>query len=73
MLFSLINNNSDGKIIVSRPLQTCNGQEGGYIKYVMLTGEKTFSEVCLYCYDSILKLLEIFSILIIVNFLSGRC
>lgn len=47
MLFSLINNNSDGKIIVSRPMQACNGQEGGYIKYVMLTGEKIFSEVCL--------------------------
>lgn len=47
MLSSLINNNSDGKMIVSRPMQTCNGLEGGYVKYVMLTGEKIFSEVCL--------------------------
>ncbi|KAL1551550.1 RNA helicase [Salvia divinorum] len=45
MLSSLINNNSDGKMIVSRPMQTCNGLEGGYVKYVMLTGEKIFSEV----------------------------
>lgn len=47
MLSSLININSDGKIIISRPTQTCNSLEGGYIKYVMLTGEKIFSEVCL--------------------------
>ncbi|KAL8043182.1 hypothetical protein ABFX02_09G102100 [Erythranthe guttata] len=45
MLSSLINNDSDGKIIVSTPTQTSNGLEGGYIKYVMLTGEKMFSEV----------------------------
>ncbi|KAI3455429.1 hypothetical protein Pfo_012092 [Paulownia fortunei] len=45
MLSSLTNKDSDGKIIVSRPTQTCNGLEGGYIKYVMLTGEKIFSEV----------------------------
>lgn len=47
MLSSLTNNDSDGKIIVSRPKQTCDGLEVGYIKYVMLTGEKIFSEVCL--------------------------
>ncbi|KAG8379953.1 hypothetical protein BUALT_Bualt07G0143200 [Buddleja alternifolia] len=45
MLFSLTNKDSDGKIIISRPRQICNGQEGGYIKYVMLTGEKIFSQV----------------------------
>ncbi|XP_042049387.1 ATP-dependent DNA helicase DDX11-like [Salvia splendens] len=45
MLSSLINNNSDGKMVVSRPMKTCNGLEGGYVKYVMLTGEKIFSEV----------------------------
>ncbi|PIN05902.1 Helicase of the DEAD superfamily [Handroanthus impetiginosus] len=45
MLSSLTNNDSDGKIIVSRPKQTCNGLEEGYIKFVMLTGEKIFSEI----------------------------
>jgi chromosome transmission fidelity protein 1 len=45
MLLSLTNNNGDGKIIVSRSQPTCSGQQGGYIKYVMLTGEKIFSEV----------------------------
>ncbi|CAA0839071.1 RAD3-like DNA-binding helicase protein [Striga hermonthica] len=45
ILSSLINKDSDGKIIVSRPMQTCDGLQGGYIKYVMLTGEKIFSEV----------------------------
>ncbi|XP_028109836.1 ATP-dependent DNA helicase DDX11 [Camellia sinensis] len=44
MLFSLTNNHGDGKIIIStRP--ACSGQEGGYLKYVMLTGEKIFSEI----------------------------
>ncbi|GFP99921.1 probable ATP-dependent RNA helicase ddx11 [Phtheirospermum japonicum] len=46
ILSSLIHKDSDGKIIVSRPAtQTCNGLERGHIKYVMLTGEKIFSEV----------------------------
>ncbi|KAL8458240.1 hypothetical protein ACS0TY_035941 [Phlomoides rotata] len=45
ILSSLINKDSDGKVIVSRPTQTGEGLEGGYIKYVMLTGEKIFSEV----------------------------
>lgn len=45
MLQSLTNNNGDGRIIVSRSQPTCSGQKGGYIKYVMLTGEKIFSEV----------------------------
>uniref|UniRef100_A0A2N9EY99 Helicase ATP-binding domain-containing protein n=1 Tax=Fagus sylvatica TaxID=28930 RepID=A0A2N9EY99_FAGSY len=45
MLLSLTNNNGDGKIIVSRSQPTCSGQQGGYIKYVMLTGEKIFSEI----------------------------
>lgn len=38
MLVALTHNNGDGRIIVS-------GQQGGYIKYVMLTGAKLFSEV----------------------------
>lgn len=44
MLLSLTNNDADGRIIVSKSQQTCSGQ-GGYIKYVMLSGEKIFSEV----------------------------
>ncbi|XP_073146614.1 uncharacterized protein [Henckelia pumila] len=45
MLFSLTNNDIDGKVIISRQRQTCNGQGGGYIKYVMLNGERIFSQV----------------------------
>ncbi|KAL6334921.1 hypothetical protein AAG906_023726 [Vitis piasezkii] len=45
MLQSLTNNDGDGKIIISRAKQACSGQQGGYLKYVMLTGEKIFSEI----------------------------
>lgn len=45
MIQSLTNNNGDGRIIISRPRPTPSGQQGGYLKYVMLTGEKIFSEV----------------------------
>ncbi|EPS74466.1 hypothetical protein M569_00277, partial [Genlisea aurea] len=45
ILSSLTNNNSAGKVIISRPHETSNGLEEGYIKYVMLTGEKIFSEI----------------------------
>ncbi|KAF5739144.1 hypothetical protein HS088_TW12G00344 [Tripterygium wilfordii] len=45
MLLSLINKDSDGRIIISRARPTCFGQKGGYLKYVMLTGEKIFSEI----------------------------
>lgn len=45
-LLSLTNNNGDGRIIISRTRPTCSRQGGGYLKYVMLTGEKIFSEVC---------------------------
>ncbi|XP_010521523.1 PREDICTED: ATP-dependent DNA helicase DDX11 [Tarenaya hassleriana] len=38
MLLALTNNNGDGRIIISR-------QQGGHLKYVMLTGEKIFSEI----------------------------
>ncbi|KAK4428096.1 ATP-dependent DNA helicase DDX11 [Sesamum alatum] len=44
ILSSLTNNDTDGRIIVSRAKQTCSGLEG-HIKYVMLNGEKIFSEV----------------------------
>lgn len=44
ILLSLINSNSEGRMIVSR--QKCSGQsEEGYLKFVMLCGEKIFSEV----------------------------
>ena len=47
LLLSLTNNDGDGRIIISREKPASSGQEGGYLKYVMLTGEKIFSEVCL--------------------------
>ncbi|KAL6140902.1 hypothetical protein ACLB2K_059194 [Fragaria x ananassa] len=45
LLRSLTNKDGDGRIIISRIKPTCSGQHGGYIKYVMLTGEKIFSEI----------------------------
>ena len=46
MLLSLTNKDGDGRIIISRARPTCPGQHGGYLKYIMLTGENIFSEVC---------------------------
>ncbi|XP_043701024.1 ATP-dependent DNA helicase DDX11 isoform X2 [Telopea speciosissima] len=40
---SLTNNDGDGRIIISRRI--CSGKQEGYIKYVMLAGEKIFSEI----------------------------
>ncbi|KAH0749457.1 hypothetical protein KY290_028689 [Solanum tuberosum] len=47
MLLSLTNKDGDGRIIISRPRPRpkCSMQQGGYLKYVMLTGEKIFSEI----------------------------
>ncbi|KAL1199377.1 Regulator of telomere elongation helicase 1 [Cardamine amara subsp. amara] len=45
MLVALTNNNGDGRIIISRTSSSTSGQQGGYIKYVMLTGANLFSEV----------------------------
>ncbi|XP_024969558.1 ATP-dependent DNA helicase DDX11 isoform X3 [Cynara cardunculus var. scolymus] len=45
MLLSLTNRDSDGRIIVSRKRPSDFGQQGGYLKYVMLTGEKIFHEI----------------------------
>ncbi|KAL5538021.1 hypothetical protein UlMin_045348 [Ulmus minor] len=45
MLLSLTNKDGDGRIIISRTREPCSGKQGGYIKYVMLTGEKIFSEI----------------------------
>lgn len=42
MLKSLTNKDGDGRVIISRS----RGQQGGYLKYVMLTGKNIFSEVC---------------------------
>lgn len=45
LLLSLTNNDGDGRVIISRKRSTSSGQLVGYIKYVMLTGEKIFSEI----------------------------
>ncbi|KAM2016374.1 hypothetical protein ACFX16_046794 [Malus domestica] len=44
-LLSLTNKDGDGRIIISKTSPTCPGEEGGYIKYVMLTGDNIFSEI----------------------------
>jgi len=47
MLQSLVNKDSDGRMIISRSSSTSSRKQGqGYIKYVMLSAEKIFSEVC---------------------------
>ncbi|KAJ7951773.1 Helicase-like [Quillaja saponaria] len=46
ILLSLTNNDSDGRIIISKSRATCcSRKHGGYIKHVMLSGEKIFSEI----------------------------
>ncbi|CAL0325992.1 unnamed protein product [Lupinus luteus] len=45
ILQSLTNNDSDGRIIISRSRPTSLTKHQGYIKYVMLSGEKLFSEI----------------------------
>ncbi|MCD7457171.1 hypothetical protein HAX54_034377 [Datura stramonium] len=45
ILLSLTNKDGDGRIIISRRRPKCSMQQGGYLKYVMLTGEKIFSEI----------------------------
>ncbi|KAI3766642.1 hypothetical protein L2E82_16710 [Cichorium intybus] len=45
LLLSLTNYDSDGRIIISRKKPKDCGQQGGYLKYVMLTGEKIFHEI----------------------------
>ncbi|KAL6285742.1 hypothetical protein ACE6H2_010132 [Prunus campanulata] len=45
LLLSLTNKDGDGRIIISRTSTTCSREEGRYIKYVMLTGDKIFSEI----------------------------
>ncbi|KAF2323360.1 hypothetical protein GH714_034835 [Hevea brasiliensis] len=45
MLVSLTNNDGEGRIIISKSRPTCSGRQGGFLKYVMLTGEKVFSEI----------------------------
>ncbi|OVA20353.1 Helicase-like [Macleaya cordata] len=43
---SLTNNDGDGRIIISRRRSLNSGQqEDGYLKYVMLAGEKIFTEI----------------------------
>ncbi|XP_042475698.1 ATP-dependent DNA helicase DDX11 isoform X2 [Macadamia integrifolia] len=45
VLSSLTNNDGDGRIIISRRRDICSSKQEGYIKYVMLAGEKIFSEI----------------------------
>ncbi|XP_021736848.1 ATP-dependent DNA helicase DDX11-like [Chenopodium quinoa] len=45
MLLSLTNKNVDGRIIVSKLRSKGLSEQDGFIKYVMLTGEKIFSEI----------------------------
>ncbi|KAL4285899.1 hypothetical protein AHAS_Ahas19G0032300 [Arachis hypogaea] len=46
ILQSLTNNDSDGRIIISRSSSSSSfRKQGGYIKFVMLSGEKIFSEI----------------------------
>ncbi|CAN4098352.1 unnamed protein product [Withania somnifera] len=45
ILLSLTNKDGDGRIIISKTRPKCSMQQGGYLKYVMLTGEKIFSEI----------------------------
>ncbi|TKY64491.1 ATP-dependent RNA helicase DDX11 [Spatholobus suberectus] len=45
ILLSLTNNDGDGRIIISRSKSTSLRKQGGYMKYVMLSGEKIFSEI----------------------------
>ncbi|CAI9281220.1 unnamed protein product [Lactuca saligna] len=45
LLLSLTNHDSDGRIILSRKKPKDSKQQGGYLKYVMLTGEKIFHEI----------------------------
>ncbi|CAN8233350.1 unnamed protein product [Cochlearia groenlandica] len=45
MLVALTHYNGDGRIIISKMTSSTFSQQEGYIKYVMLTGAKLFSEV----------------------------
>ncbi|CAO2813328.1 unnamed protein product [Amaranthus hypochondriacus] len=45
VLSSLTNKNVDGRVIVSKMRSKVLSEQGGFIKYVMLTGEKIFSEI----------------------------
>ncbi|RDY04748.1 ATP-dependent DNA helicase DDX11, partial [Mucuna pruriens] len=45
ILLSLTNKDSDGRIIISRSRSTSCRKQGGYMKYIMLSGEKIFSEI----------------------------
>ncbi|PIA42699.1 hypothetical protein AQUCO_02000269v1 [Aquilegia coerulea] len=44
ILDSLTNNDGDGRIIISKRTFNCSGEQG-FLKYVMLAGEKIFSEI----------------------------
>ncbi|KAH9621661.1 hypothetical protein KSS87_013984 [Heliosperma pusillum] len=45
LLLALTNKNIDGRVIVSKRKSSDTGEQEAFIKYVMLTGEKIFSEI----------------------------
>lgn len=45
ILLSLMNNNADGRVVISKQKSSLDSAEEGYLKFVMLCGEKIFSEV----------------------------
>ncbi|CAI0423041.1 unnamed protein product [Linum tenue] len=45
ILASLTHKDGDGRIIISKARSACHKPQGGTLKYVMLTGEKIFSEI----------------------------
>ncbi|XP_074285331.1 uncharacterized protein LOC141610918 isoform X2 [Silene latifolia] len=45
LLLALTNKNVDGRVIVSKRKSSDTGEQEAFIKYVMLTGEKIFSEI----------------------------
>lgn len=45
ILLALMNNNTDGRVIISKQKSSLDSAEEGHLKFVMLSGEKIFSEV----------------------------
>jgi chromosome transmission fidelity protein 1 len=45
ILLSLMNNNTDGRVVVLKQKSSSEGAEECCLKFVMLSGEKIFSEV----------------------------
>lgn len=54
IIISLVHNDRDGRILLSRP-RLSGQKEEGYIKFMMLSGHTIFSEVCCSVDSTILK------------------